>query len=502
MALFVVRRAFHGHAIGASPPKSPVPQPHSILDPYNDVKFLFPETVEEELELYATRDLRQSKIDRTMRKFALPGMSSSKGLLKMETTRNQQVVGVAKITSPEPATANAMGTSSQPKQQSLPLKISAKKGSGDGDTVGDWIKARSDLNSNIAVMGTLNTWFHNKPLDKLEARVCKRMQTTHCDTIVSAHAIPFPPRASVLQASVSSTVEIIVNEFIKNNRWTLFRIFTRSCDLAQSYLMPITEFCRLLEECSGIIKSADFDINLTSWKGNLSQLSTTQLRKVIHNKATEKLTSDNKIDYRYMLDDVKARTEFRRRLLRDSFRRRSEAAGDHSQSGVHQNIGMSVANGDPLAWITNNAALDDHTRRRLSQASAGVGLPFGRATSPSRANRRSSGWGSSFSEVRPSLNSGIVRRGSSPASPTNSRRCSYHNQPVLSSRKSSIATTPPSTPSASSRPTMWNFAGMNEVPIPEATEESELNNSVSAPIESLPDTDRYKDEALADEMTE
>ena len=43
---------------------------------------------------------------------------------------------------------------------------------------------------------------------------------------------------------------------------------------------------------------------------------------------------------------------------------------------------------------------------------------------------------------------------------------------------------------------------MNEVPIPEATEESELNNSVSAPIESLPDTYRYKDEALADEMTE
>ena len=75
----------------------------------------------------------------------------------METTRKQQVVGLAKISPPNAAAAH--GAVPQLTGPALPLPpCPAKRSGGGSDAVGDWIKARSDMNNSIDTMGSLDSW--------------------------------------------------------------------------------------------------------------------------------------------------------------------------------------------------------------------------------------------------------------------------------------------------------------------------------------------------------
>eukprot|EP00047_Mylnosiga_fluctuans_P017477 m.61637 g.61637 ORF g.61637 m.61637 type:complete len:446 (+) comp7099_c0_seq1:62-1399(+) len=372
MAYERVRRVFEAHRTpGSVQPRAlpPCKSPENVREePLTDIRFLFPVNYDEELALYVSRDLQRSKLDRTLRQFKFRGVSS-------ETTRTQVApMGALPVVEPH-RRALAAERSSGP--QSTADQLAASDAAESQDKVQDWIEQRKAHTASIEEMGLSEQWFAGKVLDPLEKRVCTklygRVQTAQPDwpgglvRSVSALALDESHAGSLAQsqsyADDGRPIGSVLDEFIRNNRWNLYRVFMKRCGLESHYLMPIADVCKLLEEAGRIVRSADFEVQHIPWHGSLTAVTSSQLRRHV----AQAVVPDRlgMIDYRRLLEDHKTKADVKRRMLRDTYRRRMLAMGERTDKDLHVTIATSVAKGDPLRWISETEHEHEHRRRSV-----------------------------------------------------------------------------------------------------------------------------------------
>ena len=94
----------------------------------------------------------------------------------------------------------------------------------------------------------------------------------------------------------------VLEEFLRTNRWDLYKIFLRRSGIEKHYLMSVSDVCRILEQAGGLAKKEDLEVAHVIWKGTLAALSPSQLRRLVSSVGADR---NGQIDYRALLDDHK-----------------------------------------------------------------------------------------------------------------------------------------------------------------------------------------------------